>query len=195
MIERRVDDLLDELAPRGRLDAIADYAYPLPVGVFCEMLGVPEEDSPRFREWTGAVAKNLDPVMDEAERRRNIEAHDEMARYLEALAEEKRRTPAADILTALVQAEDEGDRLSHGELVAQLVTLYVAGHEPTTSVIGRGLLGLIEHPDQLARLRAEPELMGNAVLEFLRIDGPNQLCGASPWSRCPSVTAPSNPAR
>jgi len=175
MITKRVALALDGLVTRGQIDAIADYAYPLPVGVFCEMLGVPTEDSDRFRDWTSAVARNLDPVMDPDERSRNLDKHDEMCDYLEALAEQKRDAPADDILTTLVQAEDAGDRMSHAELVAQLVTLYVAGHEPTTSVIGTGLMELIRHPDQLAWLRDDPDRIGNAVLEFLRFDGPNQF--------------------
>ncbi len=175
MIAKRVAHTLDGLVTCSPVDAIADYAYPLPVGVFCEMLGVPAEDSDRFRDWTSAVARNLDPLMDPDERRRNLDQHDAMCDYLEALAAEKREAPADDILTALVQAEDDGDRLSHAELVAQLVTLYVAGHEPTTSVIGTGLLELIRHPDQMAWLRDDPDRIANAVLEFLRFDGPNQF--------------------
>ncbi|MEY2420371.1 MAG: hypothetical protein QOI95_438 [Acidimicrobiaceae bacterium] len=175
MVRTRVDAALDQLADRGAMDVIVDFAYPLPVAIFCEMLGIPDEDSPRFRDWTAAVVRNLDPVISGEERDENLRQLGEMERYLEEQVEEKRRQPANDIMTELVQAEEEGDRLSRDELVAQLVTLYVAGHEPTTALIGTGLRALIEYPEQLALLEAEPSLWPNAVNEFLRWDGPNQF--------------------
>jgi cytochrome P450 len=175
MVRTRVDAALDQLVARGEMDVIADFAYPLPVAIFCEMLGIPDEASPRFRDWTSAVARNLDPVISEAERDECLRQLGEMERYLEEQVEEKRRRPAGDIMTELVQAEEEGDRLSRDELVAQLVTLYVAGHEPTTALIGTGLRALMAHPEQLERLRADPSLWPNAVNEFLRWDGPNQF--------------------
>ena len=175
MVQQRVDAALADLLPRGEMDVIADFAYPLPVGIFCEMFGIPEEDSPQFRQWVQGVAKTLDPVMDEDERNRCLELHDEMYRYLEGQVEEKRRRPGDDVMTALVHAEDDGDRLTRDELVAQLVTLYVAGHEPTTALVGNGLLALLRQPDQLALLREQPDLVSAAVVELLRYDGPNQF--------------------
>jgi cytochrome P450 len=175
MVALRIDAALEQLAGRGGMDVIDDFAYPLPVAIFCEMLGIPDEDSPRFRDWTSAVARNLDPVISVAERLECLRQLGEMERYLEEQVEEKRRNPAADIMTELVQAEEEGDRLTRDELVAQLVTLYVAGHEPTTSLIGTGMRALIQYPDQLARLEADPAMWPNAVNEFLRWDGPNQF--------------------
>jgi cytochrome P450 len=157
------------------MDVIADFAYPLPVGVYCEMLGVPAEDSPRFRQWTMAVARSLDPVLPDGEHARLMAETDEMYMYLGALVEAKRRNPADDVLTALVHAEEDGERLTREELVAQLVTLYVAGHEPTTTLIGNGLLALLRQPAQLDLLRSRPDLMPNAVHELLRYDGPNQF--------------------
>jgi len=175
MVCLRIDAALDALAGRGEMDVISDFAYPLPVAVFCEMLGIPDEDSRQFRDWTAAVARNLDPVLAEDERVENLRLLGEMEDYLADLADEKRRRPADDIMTQLVQAEEEGERLTRDELVAQLVTLYVAGHEPTTSLIGTGMRALIEHPDQLAMLEADQSLFPNAVNEFLRWDGPNQF--------------------
>ena len=175
MVQERVDRELNALLPRGEIDVIADFAYPLPVTVFCEMLGIPDEDSPQFREWTAAVARNLDPLISPDERERCFSLMDEMEAYLEQQIEEKRRHPANDILTELVHAEEQGDRLSRDELVAQLVTLYVAGHEPTTSLIGTGMRALVEFPDQRKLLDADPDLFPNAVNEFLRWDGPNQF--------------------
>jgi cytochrome P450 len=175
MIVERVGRSIDDLGSRDQVDVITDFAYPLPVGVFCEMFGVPEEDSPRFRAWTASVARNLDPVMSDEERRACMHDHDDMYTYLESLVEEKRRHPGDDILTSLVHAEADGDRMSADELIPQVVTLYVAGHEPTTALIGGGLLALLRNPAQMAMLRGDHELIGNAVAEFLRYDGPNQF--------------------
>jgi cytochrome P450 len=178
IVTQRVDAALVRLAlpgEPGAMDVIADFAYPLPVGVFCEVLGVPDGDAERVRTWIAAVAHSLDPVLDAAERERCLALTDEMKAYLEGQIARKRRAPADDVLTVLVHAEEDGDRLSPDELVAQLVTLYVAGHEPTTAVIGSGLLALLAHPDQLDRLRAEPGLTGHGVHELLRYDGPNQF--------------------
>jgi cytochrome P450 len=175
MVTARVDAAMAELGPRGAMDVVGDFAYPLPVAVFNEMLGLPDEDAPRVREWIWAVARLLDPVVDDDEHARCQALMDEMYEYLIVEIERKRRSPADDVLTALVLAEDGGDRLSRDELVAQVVTLYVAGHEPTMSLIGTGLLALLRQPEQLALLRARPELMPNAVNELLRYDGPNQF--------------------
>jgi cytochrome P450 len=123
MVRTRVDAALDRLIDQGHMDVISDFAYPLPVAIFCEMLGIPDEDSPRFRDWTSAVARNLDPVISAEERDECLRQLREMEQYLEDQVEEKRRHPADDIMTELVQAEEAGDRLSRDELVAQLVTL------------------------------------------------------------------------
>jgi cytochrome P450 len=175
MVSARVDTAIAQLAPRGAMDVIADFAYPLPVGMFCEMLGLPDEDTPRVREWIRAVARMLDPVLDDDEYHRCNQLMNELYSYLEGQIEAKRRAPADDVLTELVHAEDDGDRLTRDELVAQLVTLYVAGHEPTTALVGNGLLALLRQPEQLALLRARPDLLPNAVHELLRYDGPNQF--------------------
>jgi cytochrome P450 len=175
MVTARVAAALADLAPRGAMDVIADFAYPLPVAVFNEMLGLPDEDAPRVRSWIQAVARMLDPVLDDDEHARCQALMDEMYDYLGAQIEAKRAAPADDVLTALVQAEEGGDRLTRSELVAQVVTLYVAGHEPTMSLIGNGLMALLRQPDQLELLRARPDLLANAVNELLRYDGPNQF--------------------
>jgi len=174
-IVERVDRHLDELAGRGSMELIGDFAYPLPVEVFCEMLGIPGEASPRFREWTAAVARSLDIVIEPEEYDACMVKLAEMEGYLAEVAERKRAEPAHDVLTALVEAEVDGDRLTPGELVAQLLTLYVAGHEPTTALIGNGMAALFEHPAELALLQAQPDLIPAAVLELLRYDGPNQF--------------------
>jgi cytochrome P450 len=175
MVGELVDGAMTDLAGRGAMDVIGDFAYPLPVAVFNQMLGLPDEDAPRVRSWIQAVARILDPVVDDAEHARCQVLMEEMYEYVAELIELKRAEPADDVLTALVQAEDGGDRLSRDELVAQVVTLYVAGHEPTMALVGNGLLALLRQPDQLALLRARPDLLPNAVNELLRYDGPNQF--------------------
>jgi cytochrome P450 len=175
MVTARVGAAVDDLGHRGAMDVVGDFAYPLPVAVFNEMLGLPDEDAPRVRAWIQAVARMLDPVIDDDEHARCQALMDEMYDYLDHQIEVKRAAPADDVLTALVQAEEDGDRLTRDELVAQVATLYVAGHEPTMSLIGNGLLALLRQPDQLARLRAQPDLLPNAVNELLRFDGPNQF--------------------
>jgi cytochrome P450 len=175
MVTERVDGAIADLVGRGGMDVIGDFAYPLPVAVFNEMLGLPDEDAPQVRTWIAAVARILDPVIDDDEHARCNALMNEMYDYLDSQIEAKRRAPADDVLTALVQAEDDGDRLTRDELVAQVVTLYVAGHEPTMSLIGNGLLALLRHPAQLALLRSRPDLLPNAVNELLRYDGPNQF--------------------
>jgi cytochrome P450 len=157
------------------MDVIGDFAYPLPVAVFNEMLGLPGEDAPRVRAWIAAVARMLDPVIDDEEHARLAAEMDEMYEYVAGQIDAKRADPRDDVLTALVLAEDGGDRMDREELVAQVVTLYVAGHEPTMALIGNGLLALLRQPDQLARLRDDPGLVPNAVHELLRYDGPNQF--------------------
>jgi cytochrome P450 len=175
MVSQRVDDAMADLLPRGAMDVVADFAYPLPVSVFCEMLGFPDDDSPQIRDWVQAVARGLDPVLDAAERQRVDELTEELYSYLEDQIEVKRAAPTDDVLTELVHAEEDGDRLTRSELVAQLITLYVAGHEPITALVGNGLLALLRQPEQLALLQDQPELLGNAIQELLRYDGPNQF--------------------
>lgn len=179
-ITRRIDGALDAMHARhggGRveLDLVAEFAYPLPVEIFSEMLGMPEEDGPRFRYWAQCVARSVDPVMSAAERDECLAGLDEMYAYLEVQADRKRAEPADDLMSALVNAEIDGGRLSQEDLLAQLVTLYMAGHEPTAALIGAGMLALLRAPDQLARLRADRGLLRNAVSELLRFDGPNHF--------------------
>jgi cytochrome P450 len=180
-VQERIDGALDDLREeRGSgvidLDLTADFAYPLPVEIFSEMLGVPDEDHARFRYLSQQVARTVDPVMSEAERTECLAALDEMHEYLTLQAHEKRREPADDLMSALVHAaDDDGVPFSDSELIAQLVTLYLAGHEPVASLLGAGTLALLRQPDQLALLQADPTLVRNAVQELLRFDGPNHF--------------------
>jgi cytochrome P450 len=181
LVEERVRVRVDELAARlgtgapVEFDLIADFAYPLPVDIFCQMLGIPEEDHPVFRYWVNCIARSLDPVMDPDERDALMAATDEMYAFLEELVAAKRGRDHGDILSGLVHAEADGETLSHEELLAQVMTLYVAGHEPTAGLVGNGMRALLDFPEQWAALRADRSLLRNAVAELLRFDGPNQF--------------------
>jgi cytochrome P450 len=180
LVEERVRVRVDDLvAQRGagvvELDLIEDFAYPLPVEIFCQMLGIPEEDHPVFRFWVNCIARSLDPVMDSAERNELTVHMMEMYAFLEQLIVAKRDGDDDDILSGLIRAEEDGQSLTHEELLAQIMTLYVAGHEPTAGLVGNGMLALLNHPDQWALLKSDRSLLRNAVSELLRYDGPNQF--------------------
>jgi cytochrome P450 len=173
-IESVVKELLDPLGSHGEMELIEAFASPLPVTVIAEMLGVPAEDRVRFRHWSDEAIRTLGDGNLE-DRRAGERAMDELGAYFRAQAEERRRSPRADLLSALVAAEEAGDHLTTGELLGTCVLLLVAGNETTTKLIANGLLALLRHPDELARLRANPELLPGAVEELLRYDGPVQL--------------------
>jgi cytochrome P450 len=164
-------------ASDGPVDLIAALASPLPVTVISELLGVPPEDYDRLVAWSDALARGLDPpfLVPAEVRDRQQAARAEFAAYLGGLIARRRRRPGHDLVSALAAVTDDGDVLSEEELIATCILLLVAGHETTTSLIGAAVLGLLRHPEQLARLRAEPGLVDSAVEEFLRYDPPVQL--------------------
>lgn len=168
------DELLDARAADGRMDVIADLAEPLPVRVIADLLGVPREDQSRFAGWSSALGAAFDIAFEKA----TIDAADravlEMRTYFRRLLDARRREPRDDLLTALVQAEEEGDKLSEDELYSFCIILLAAGHETTMNFIGNGVLALLEHREQLDRLIAAPELVDGAVEELLRYDAPPQ---------------------
>ncbi|MFE5867449.1 cytochrome P450 [Streptomyces roseifaciens] len=163
-IESITHEMLDAMAGQQPADLMRDFAYPLPMAVLCELLGVPVPDRDHFHGWVRARMSD-DPA-------RMMAAAPSLLGYLHQLVDAKRRTPAADLLTDLVRAGDDDGRLSPQELVAMTFLLLVAGHETTVNLIGNGALALLRHPDQLAALRADPSLMPSAVEEFLRYEGP-----------------------
>ena len=172
-----VDGALDAAAARGGLELIEDLAYPLPVAVIARMLGVPEADWPRFREWSRVLVASLDPLsIQESERVAEFRAaQDAISDYLAGVVALRRREPRDDLISALIAVEERGDALSERELLVMLILLLVAGHETTVNLIGNGVLALLRHPDQLALLRCRPELLESAVEELLRWDSPVQL--------------------
>jgi cytochrome P450 len=175
VVQSLVDDALDRMAAAGEVDLIEALAFPLPFAVITAMLGMPETDVTRLRELSHLIVKSLEPVPDEATVREIIHADMEMADRTQDAIEWKRKHPADDLLTALINAEDAGDALSDEELIAQVVLLYVAGHETTVNLIGNGTLALLHNPAQAALWRDRPDLDDNAVEELLRYDSPVQL--------------------
>jgi cytochrome P450 len=177
-IQRFVDEVIDTVQPQGRMDVIRDLAYPLPATVIAEMLGVPHEDRDRFKKWsddTAALSGNLPGNLSEDVLRRAAEGVRQLRAYFAGIVAQRRIEPRDDLITALVKAQQEGDRLNEAELLANAVLLLNAGHETTTNLIGNGTLALLRHPDQFRRLRDDPALIPTAVEELLRYDSPVQF--------------------
>lgn len=177
-IQEIVDQTLDAVIERGRMDLIEDYAFRLPVTIICDMLGIPEEHRETFYKSSRDGGRLLDPVPLTQEEIRQGNAGNLMAQmYFQQLFELRRKNPGDDLTTQLVQAEEDGNKLTNEELTANIILLFGAGHETTVNLIGNGLLALHRNPDQLALLKAKPELITNAIEEFLRYDSSVQLTG------------------
>jgi cytochrome P450 len=182
LIERlrpRIGAIVDELLTdaTGEVDLIAALAYPLPVIVISELLGVPPEDQERFKGWSDALARGLDPdfLLPGHDLERRIRAREEFRAYFSELLDRRRAEPRDDLLSELVAVRDGGDLLTTDELLATCVLLLVAGHETTVNLIGNGALALLRNPEQLAWFRAHPEAASTAVEELLRYDPPVQF--------------------
>ena len=176
-IQRIVDDLLNDLEREGGFDLMEKFAYPIPITVIAEMLGVPARDMDIFEIWSNDVSLIIEPYQTEEQELRVEKASKELFEYFEDIMEQRRREPRDDMITALMNAEEEGDKLTHEELLGTLMLLLVAGNETTRNLIGNGMLALLKHPDQLRRLRDNPDLLDSAVNELLRYDSPVQLDG------------------
>jgi cytochrome P450 len=174
-IQMLVDEMLDAVEPAGGMDVIADLAFPLPFAVISEMLGMPETDRSEMRRWSHTLIKTLEPIVMPEEFPAILDAGDHLNEHVIAAIEWKRRDPGDDLLSALIAAEESGDRLSPAELRDQVVLLYLAGHETTVNLIGNGTLALLRHPEQVEELRADPDLIANGVEELLRYDSPVQF--------------------
>jgi cytochrome P450 len=182
-IQRIVDGLLDQVDGRGEMDLIDEFAYPLPVNVICDMLGVPVKDHERFKQWGLDIARGLDAIMlppDSEVGQRSIAGRRALAQYFRELIAQRRAAPRDDMLSALIAAEEAGDKLNEEELLATCILLLVAGHETTVNLIGNGTLALLRHPAELRRLRDDPGIIGTAVEELLRFDGPVQRTARIP---------------
>ena len=177
-IERLVDELLARAAARGGMDVVDDFAAAVPVQLIGDMLGIPPDEREPLRGWSLAILGALEPAPSPAQLDAGNRAVDEFKDYLRRLIAARRGRPGNDpgeILSALIAAEDAGDRLTEVELLHQCIFLLNAGHETTTNLIANAVLTLIEHPDAAAQLRADPALISTAVEEFLRYQSPNQL--------------------
>ncbi|RXG99684.1 cytochrome P450 [Bradyrhizobium zhanjiangense] len=177
-IQEIVDQTIDAVIDRGHMDLIEDFAFRLPVTIICDMLGIPEEHRETFYKSSRDGGRLLDPVPLSPEEISQGNAGNLMAQmYFQQLFELRRRSPGDDLITQLVQAEEDGNKLTNEELTANIILLFGAGHETTVNLIGNGLLALHRNPDQLALLKARPELMVGAIEEFLRYDSSVQMTG------------------
>src|SRR5829696_4018375 len=177
-IQQIVDETLDRIIPQGKMDLIADFAYRLPVTVICEMLGIPKDHREVFYTGSRDGGRLLDPVpLSPEEIKQGNTSNAMAAMYFQQMFDLRRKTPGDDLITQLVQAEEDGSKLSNEELTANIILLFGAGHETTVNLIGNGLLALHRNPEQLALLKGKPELMQNAIEEFLRYDSSVQTTG------------------
>jgi cytochrome P450 len=170
-----VTGLIDDVIEKGEMDVIADFAYPLPALVICELMGVPVSDRDLFKGLSGDVAPILDPVTPPEKMQRALAALGQFVMYFAGLIEQRRTDPQDDLLSALIAAEEGGEHLTLEELFSLCVLVFIAGHETTQNLIGNGLLALLRHPDQLKQLETDPSGIRNAVEELLRYDSPVQL--------------------
>jgi len=168
-IQKLADELLDAVEGQGRMDLIRDYALPIPTTIIAEMLGVPVEDRHKFQRWSKALVSSNPSGWGVL---KAIPTAMAFMGYIRKLVKARRANPQDDLVSALVQAEEAGEQLSEDELLAMIVLLLVAGHETTVNLIGNGMLALLEHPDQLERLRNDPALIKPAVEELLRYASP-----------------------
>ncbi|WP_069872749.1 cytochrome P450 [Streptomyces malaysiensis] len=175
-IQRLAGELVDSFVASGGGDLIAAVAEPLPVAVIAEMLGIPPADRPALRPWSAEICGMYELSPSEETARRAVRASVEFSAYLRGLIDERRKSPGDDLISRLIAAYDEGDRLTEQEMISTCVLLLNAGHEATVNSTGNGWWALFRHPEQLAALRADPDaLLPTAVDELLRFDTPLQL--------------------
>ncbi len=176
------DEVFDRAAAAGGLEVVGDLAFPLPVLMICELLGVPAEDVDEFKEWSAATARGLDPsfTWPPGMLERFIELRSRALDYFGDLIARRRREPRDDLLSGLLEAEEQGDRLSESEVFSTLNLLLIAGHETTVNLIANGVLAFARYPEQFARVRQDPALIRSAVEEVLRFDPPVHMMGRLP---------------
>ncbi|MDE2763154.1 MAG: cytochrome P450 [Gemmatimonadota bacterium] len=167
--------LVDRMEGTDEFDLMKAFAVPLPTIVIARMIGVPERDLTRFKVWSSRLARALEPILTPAEQELVYRAHRQLAEYLTSIVEQRRLEPREDLVSRLVEAEEQGDRLTRDETIVMLRLLLLAGNETTTNLIGNGVRALLRHPGQLALLRERPDLIPSAVEELLRYDSPVQL--------------------
>jgi cytochrome P450 PksS len=171
-IQTIADGLIDAVVDRRRMELVADFAFPLPTAVIAELLGIPFEDRDRFRRWTKIL---LAPTKDREFLERAQPMVEEFAAYLRALVEARRKAPRDDLISGLLFAEEQQHKLSPTEVWSMVFLLLVAGHETTVHLIASGMFLLLSHPEERRRLNEDPGLVGSAVEEVLRCEGPAEL--------------------
>lgn len=174
-VQQMVDTMLDQMEADGHADVVDRLAFPLPFDVISEMLGLPEADKVQIRDWSSALVKTLDPVLTEEDIAEAVVAAERMEAHITEIIEWKTENPADDLLTAMINAEIDGDRMSKEELRDQVELLFVAGHETTVNLIGTGIYELLRHPDQLELLRQADMFPPTAIDELLRWVSPVQI--------------------
>lgn len=173
-IQELVDEALDRIQAQGQADVISELAFTLPFDVISEMLGMPEGDTQALRSWSEDIVKTLDPFITEDEIKAAVVANRAMDAHIANVISWKREHPADDLLTAMIEAEEDGDRMSSQELSDQVGLLFIAGHETTVNLIGTGIAELLDRPDQAETIRSD-ELTMNGVDELLRFVSPVQM--------------------
>ena len=173
-VQEIADELLDRVQAQGEMDLVKDYAYPLPINVICDMLGVPQADRAQIHIWSAAIAHGLGLGRQEPEVAEHLRAFGE---YIVQLVADKRQHPADDLISQLIAIEEEGDRLIEAELLSMIKLLIFAGHETTSNLIATGTFALLDHPEQLEKLKADLSLVPSAVEELLRFNGPATIAG------------------
>ena len=176
-IRETAHSLLDEVDGQNEFDLMSNLASLLPTVVIAEMIGVPTKDRQQFKEWSDQFARVLEPNLTEDELGRVFDTAQLFDGYFRDIVADHRVNPRDDLVSRLIEAEEEGDHLTEDEMIVTLRLLLVAGNETTTNLIGNGLKALLEHPDQLHLLREQPELLDNAIEELLRYDSPVQVDG------------------
>lgn len=187
-----VDEILDRAAAAGEMEVVSELAFPLPVLMICEMLGVPHEDVGEFKEWSADLARGLDPgfALPEGMQERFRESRKHALDYFRELIARRRNDLGDDLLSALIQAEEQGDHLTEGELLSTINLLLIAGHETTVILISNGVLAFGRDPGQFSRLKEDPGLVRSAVEEVLRFDPPVHIMGRIPLE---DIEIPSGP--
>jgi pimeloyl-[acyl-carrier protein] synthase len=174
-VQRSVDELVNRVVASGRMDVMSDLAFPLPIMVICDLLGVPREDNDKIREWTAALLPSLSPAISAAGVERVNAVIVEYREYFRELARQRRAEPKDDMLSALIAAEENDQKLTEEELLATCILLAFAGHATTAQLTGRAMHFLLQHPDQRQKLMDDPSLIVNAIEEVCRYDSMLQL--------------------
>lgn len=171
-IEALAEELIELARPRGRMDLIAEFALPLPVAVISQMLGVPKRERDKFHRWSNVIVSSQSSKFGAL---KAIPSVISFLRYIRRLVRLRQVNPENDLTTALIQAEEAGDRMNADEMLAMIFLLLIAGHETTVNLIGNGMLALLTHPEQMEKLRDDPSLVASAVEEMLRFDSPLEM--------------------